>query len=65
MMKKICFSLILSVTASFLGWADVQYYENSSPLTLKATSGWGINDNFIAVLTSAIMASMWRQAQFP
>jgi hypothetical protein len=46
MMKKICFSLILSVTASFLGLADVQYYENSSPLTLKATSGWGVNDNF-------------------
>lgn len=46
MMKKICFFLILSVTASFSGWADVQYYENNSPLTLKATSGWGISSNF-------------------
>jgi len=46
MMKKICFFLILSVTASFLSCADVQYYENNSPLTLKATSGWGISSNF-------------------
>ena len=47
MMKKICLFLILSVTASFLGWADVQYYENTSPLALKAASGWGgITDNF-------------------
>jgi PEP-CTERM motif len=46
-MKKICFFLLLSVTASFLGWADVQYYENASPLNLKADSSWfGITGNF-------------------
>ena len=32
-MKKLCFFLLLSVTASFLGWADVQYYENTTPLS--------------------------------
>ena len=42
------FYIFVLITQSYLGWAGVQYYENSSPLTLKATSGWGINDNFFS-----------------
>lgn len=30
------------------GWAGVQYYENTSPLSLKATPGWGISSNFFS-----------------
>ena len=55
MMIKICFFLILSITASFLGWADVQYYENTTPLSQFSSfpqnyfTGSYLNNNGIVV----------------